>query len=121
LIVLLGGIAGGIGGYLLQYWVSALNYPINAGGKPFNSWVVFIVVCFELSILGSSFGAFAGMLALNGLPEPYHPVFHVPRFAAASRDAFFLVIESRDPKFDLHDTFRFLQGLNPREISEVPN
>jgi hypothetical protein len=121
LLTLLGGLSGTIGGFLLQYWVSAINYPINAGGKPLNSWVAFVIVCFELTILGASLGAFIGMLALNGLPEPYHPVFHAPRFAAVTRDSFFLVIESRDPKFELHDTFRFLQTLNPREVTEVPN
>jgi hypothetical protein len=121
LTCLLGGISGLVGAFVLQFWVSAVNFPQNVGGKPMNSWVAFIVVCFELTVLGASLGAFLGMLALNGLPQPYHPVFHVPRFAFASKDRFFLVIEARDPKFDLHDTFRFLQSLGPTEVSEVPN
>lgn len=120
LVCLLGGILGGLGGFFLQYWISVLNYPINIGGKPLNSWPAFIVVTFECTILGASLAAFLGMLALNGLPQPFHPVFGVPRFSSASRDRFFLAIEAVDPQFDIHDTFRFLEGLGAREVQEIP-
>ena len=119
LVCLLGGIFGGLGGFFLQYWISAINYPVNVGGRPFNSWVAFIVVTFECTILGASLAAFLGMLALNALPQPYHPVFNAPRFALASKDVFFLAILAKDPHFDIHDTFQFLQSLGPREVTEV--
>ncbi len=121
LVVLLGGILGGAGGFLLQYWISAVDFPINVAGKPLNSWVAFIVVTFECTILGASLAALLGMLALNGLPQPYHPLFNVPGFARASKDGFFLVIESTDPKFDLVETTRFLRDLNPKTVEEVPD
>jgi hypothetical protein len=119
LVVLIGGLLGCIGGYGLQYWVSVIAYPINVGGKPFHSWPMFIPVTFECSILGAALSAVLGMLALNGLPMPYHPVFNVPRFALASRNRFFLVIQATDKKFDLQATRRFLETLNPLEVTTV--
>jgi len=119
LIVLIGGITGCIGGYLLQYWTSVVAYPLNIGGKPFHSWPAFIPVTFECTILVAALSAVLGMLALNGLPQPYHSVFNVPRFALASRNRFFLCIEARDPRFDIDATRRFLETLSPREVTAV--
>jgi hypothetical protein len=119
LIVLIGGLIGCIGGYALEYWVSVIAYPLNIGGKPLHSWPAFIPVTFECTILAAALACVLGMLALNGLPMPYHPVFNLPRFALASRNRFFLCIESTDPKFDIEATRRFLETLDPREVSTV--
>jgi hypothetical protein len=119
LIVLIGGLVGAIGGYSLQYWVSVIESPLNIGGKPLHSWPAFIPITFETTILAAALSAVLGMLALNGLPMPYHPVFNVSRFALASRNRFFLCIESRDAKFNLEATRHFLQSLNPREVTAV--
>ena len=97
LVVLIAGIIGCISGYALQYWISVIAYPINVGGRPMHSWPSFVVVTFEVTILFAGVSAVLGMLALNGLPMPYHPVFNVPRFALASKDRFFLVIFYSDP------------------------
>lgn len=119
LVVLLGAITGAVAGYGLQYWASAIAYPLNVGGRPYHSWPAFVVVTFEMTVLFAALAAVFGMLALNRLPQPYHPIFNAPRFALASRDRFFLAIEARDPKFDLVATRRFLESFNPREVTEV--
>lgn len=118
-IVFLGGLLGGLTGYLMQYYAAAVAYPINVGGRPFHSWPSFIPVTFEMTVLFAAGSAVLGMLALNGLPQPYHPAFNVERFALASRDRFFLLIESRDPKFDREATRAFLLSLKPHEVSDV--
>jgi hypothetical protein len=120
LIVLIGGLIGCIGGYALEYWSSVIAYPVNIGGKPLHSWPAFIPVTFECTILAAALSCVLGMLALNGLPMPYHPVFNVQRFQEhASRDRFFLLVEAVDPKFDQRQTMDFLKGLNPAGVSEV--
>ena len=119
LVVLIGGLLGCLGGYGLQYWVAAIAYPVNVGGKPLQSWPAFIPVTFECTILAAALAAVLGMLALNGLPMPYHPVFNVQRFALASRNRFFLVIEASDAKFELEETRRFLNAQHPREVTAV--
>src|ERR1700680_3554734 len=121
LIVLIGGLFGCIGGSLLQYWVSVVASPVNVGGKPLHSWPAFIPVTFECTILAAALTAVLGMLALNGLPVPYHPVFNGPRFLLASRNRFFLVIQATDTKFELEETRRFLEALAPREVTTVAN
>ncbi|HBL28441.1 MAG TPA: DUF3341 domain-containing protein [Acidobacteria bacterium] len=119
MIVLGGGITGGLAGYLLQYWSSVIEYPMNIGGRPFHSWPAFIVPTFEMTILFAALSAVLGMFALNGLPEPYHPAFNVPRFALASRDRYFLLIEARDPKFHADETRKLLLDLHASEVSDV--
>jgi hypothetical protein len=119
MFVLLGGIAGCLAGFGLCYWTQVIAYPLNIGGRPFNSWPSFIPVTFETTILFAAFTAVIGMIALNGLPMPYHPVFNVPSFSRASQDGFFLAIEAADPKFDRTRTFEFMRGLGAKEVNEV--
>ena len=118
-VVFAGGLLGGLTGYLMQYYAAAVAYPINVGGRPLHSWPAFIPVTFEMTVLFAALSAVLGMLALNGLPQPYHPTFNVPRFALASRDRFFLLIEARDPQYDPERTREFLLSLRPHEVSDV--
>jgi len=119
LIVLLGGLVGAVAGFGLQYWASTLYYPMNVGGRPLLSWPAFIPITFETTVLIAAFSAVLGMLALNGLPTPYHPTFNVERFALASRDRFFLVVEATDPAFDRAKTTEFLKSLTEFGVYEV--
>ena len=119
LFVLIGGIVGCLAGFGLCYWTQVIAYPMNIGGRPFNSWPAFIPVTFETTILFAAFTAVISLIALNGLPMPYHPVFNVSRFSRASQDGFFLAIEAGDPKFDRGRTFEFLKGLGAKEVNEV--
>lgn len=121
LVTLIGALIGGISGYLMQYWIAVVHYPVNIGGRPYHSWPSFIVVTFEMTILFGGVSAVLGMLALNGLPMPYHPVFNVPRFAMATKDRFFLIVFSTDPHYNPVGTRQFLESLGCRSISEVPS
>lgn len=121
LVCLVGGLLGCTGAYFLQWWINTISYPINIGGRPFHSWPSFIIVTFEMTILFSGLSAVFGMLALNGLPMPYHPNFNVPQFDRASKDRFFIVIFSSDSKYDAVRTRQFLEGLSPISVAEVPS
>ena len=120
-LVLLGGILGGLGGFSLEYWASTMAYPMNIGGRPLNSWPSFLVITFEMTVLFAAFSAVLGMLALNKLPMPYHPVFNVPEFELASRNRFFLMILARDPRFEHARARQFLQSLQPLKLADVPH
>jgi hypothetical protein len=118
-LVFAGGVIGGVGGYLLIYFTAVIDYPIMVGGKPIYSWPMYIPITFECTILGAALTAVLSMLLLNGLPQPYHPVFNVPRFALASREKFFLVVEAKDPKYDYAETKGFLESLHAAEVFDV--
>ena len=120
LLAFVGGSLGAAAGYALQYYVSVIAYPLNVGGRPLHSWPAFVPVIFEMTIFAAALTIVLGMLALNGLPRPHHPLFNVPEFKLASRDKFFLCVEARDLKFDLEGVRQFLAGLGPREMWEVP-
>lgn len=121
LITLLGGLLGAGGGYALQYYLMAVDYPINVGGRPLHSWPAFVPVTFELMVLFASIIGVLALFVLNGLPRPHHPLFAVPEFDQATQRAFFLAIQAGDPTFDLDDTRRFLANLRPLAIIEVPD
>ena len=118
-IVLAGGLIGGLGGAFMQWGSSVLSYPLNIGGRPFNSWPSFVVIMFELTILFAGLCGVFGMLAVNGLPKPHHPLFNEPRFDRVTQDRFFLCIFVEDPKFDREKTWQFLQNANPEGVYAV--
>jgi hypothetical protein len=118
-ICLVGGLIGCLGGFFLQWWPNVIGFPLNIGGKPYNSWPSFIPITFELTVLCAGLATVFGMLALNRLPTPYHPVFNAPRFELATRNRFFLCINARDPKFDAQKTKEFLQSVQAREVSAI--
>jgi hypothetical protein len=120
-VVLTAGLVGAAVGFFMQYYSMAMDYPFNSGGRPYNSWPAYIPVTFEVMVLVAGLAALLGMLLLNGLPRPYHPVFNVPRFTEASQYRFFLCIEATDLKFDREGTRRFLEGLSSCGVMEVPH
>ncbi len=119
LIVFIGGLLGGLGGFLMQYYIAVIDYPINVGGKPYNSWPAFIPITFECTVLVAAFSAVLGMLVLNKLPQPYHPVFNAPNFAMATNDRFFLVVEANDPKYDHDKVVALLKSFKPLDVIDV--
>ena len=119
-IILCGGLVGMLFGFGIQWWTSTMDYPINVGGRPYNSWPAFVIVTFECTILFSAFTAVLAMLGLNGLPRPHHPVFNIPEFELASRNRFFLLVLSRDPKYDESEVRTLLNDLEPLEVWDVP-
>jgi hypothetical protein len=119
LVVLAGGLIGCVSALGIMWYSTTIHYPLNVGGRPFASWPAFIPITFELTVLFASLSAVFGMLGMNGLPMPYHPVFNAPRFAFASRDRFFLCIEARDPKFDRMSARSFLESLGAKDVVEV--
>jgi hypothetical protein len=121
LITLIGGLFGCFGGFFMQWYANVIDYPINAGGKPFNSWPAFIPITFELTVLCASLAAAIGMMALNRLPQPWHPVFSHPNFVRASRDRFFLCIQSDDPLYEPNRIRQLMLPLCPIAIQEVPD
>lgn len=118
-IVGVGALLGLATAFALQYWVSVYSYPLNIGGRPLNSWPAFVPVMFEVTILFASFSAIGGMLFLNGLPRPYHPLFNLEKFERVMVDRFFLLIKSDDGSYDHETTRAFLEGLGSNEVIDV--
>ena len=118
-LIFAGGLIGGLSGYMLMFITATIDYPIIVGGKPMHSWPAYIPITFECTVLGAALTAVVGMLLLNGLPQPYHPVFNVERFKLASREKFFLVVEAKDPRYDYAETRGFLESLKPAEVFDV--
>jgi hypothetical protein len=119
-VVMLGGIVGFFAGWALQYYTTAIAYPLNVGGRPTNSWPSFIPVIFEMTVLFAALSAVLGMLAMNGLPRPHHPLFAIPRFDRATQDRFFLCILARDRQFHPQTTREFLERIGAKEVIDVP-
>jgi hypothetical protein len=120
LVVLVGGVVGCLAGYAMQYFISVVDYPLNIGGRPLNSWPSFVPVIFEMTVLFGALAAVLGMLAMNGLPRPHHPLFGVPQFDRATQDRFFLCIRRTDPLYHQRTTRDFLQRLGARGVVDVP-
>ncbi len=119
LITLLGGIAGGVGAYGTQLYSAAVDYPLNVGGRPLHSWPSFVPITFELTVLCAALSAVIGMLALNRLPRPHHPIFETPHFEQRNASHFYLAIEASDPRFDTQEVRRFLAEQAPAALWEV--
>ena len=119
-LMFIGGLLGATAGFIMQYWTNGVGYPINVGGRPFMSWPSFIPITFELMVLTTALSGVFGLFISCGLPQPYHPVFHVPQFVRASCDRFFLCIEARDPKFEMNAVKDFMNGLQALSVAEVP-
>lgn len=118
-LVFFGGIFGAIAGFGLQYWTSVMDYPMNVGGRPNNSWQAFLPVTVETTILCAAVVAILGMLVLNGFPHPWHPIFNAPDFERVSSDRFFLCVEAIDPQFDFTETKHMMMSMNALNVSEV--
>ncbi len=104
----------------IQYYTSVIAYPLNVGGRPVNSWPSFVPVIFEMTVLVAALSAVLGMLAMNGLPRPHHPLFGIPQFDRATQDRFFLCILARDPMFQPTSARQFLERLRPGGVTDVP-
>lgn len=118
-IMVAGGIAGAVAGFGLIYYTTVIDYPLNIGGRPLFAWPSYVPITFELTVLLSALSGIVGMFMLNGLPQPYHPVFDAPNFEHASSDRFFLCIEAEDPRFDREETRQFMETLGAVRVSEV--
>ncbi len=120
LVCLIGGLMGLAAMFGLETWASVLAYPLNIGGRPLYSWPAFIVPAYEWTILFAGLSAAFGMLAMNGLPAMYHPLFNSPSFRnGATTDKFFLCLEANDPKFSLSETKKYLENFGPLSVVEV--
>lgn len=119
-LALLGGVLGGAGIFFLQWYTAVIDYPINSGGRPLDSWPAFIPATFEVTVLGAALAIFFGLWVLNGLPRLHHPMFNVEAFDLASRNRFFLVVRASDPAFDASAVRKYLAGLEPLQVIEVP-